>query len=98
MTKVSADGGGKGTAGIEEGVGLEGLREHADVLEVNDPDISCLDVVEEVDLANIGMIDEEVVRKRYGPRRVPREARKRLRENNGSMKSHQSRKVRFVPY
>jgi len=40
MTKVSADGGGTGIADIEKGVGLEGLWEHADVLEVDDPDIS----------------------------------------------------------
>ena len=61
MTKVSADGSGKGIADIEEGVGLEGLQEHADVLEVNDIDISSPDVIEEVVLANVGMIDEEIV-------------------------------------
>jgi len=62
MTKVSADSGGKGIA---------------DVLEVDDPDMSSLDVVEEVVLVNVGMIDEEIVRERDGRRRVPRTAKKR---------------------
>jgi len=70
MTKVSADGGSKGSVDIEEGVGLEGLWERADVLEVDDPDFSSPDVVKEVVLANIGMIDDEIVRKRYGRVRV----------------------------
>ena len=74
MTEVSANGGGKGIADIEESVGLEGFREHADVLEVDDPDISSPGVVEEVVLANVGMIDEEVVRKRYGRLQFPRAA------------------------
>jgi hypothetical protein len=98
MTKVSADGGGKGIVDIEEGVGLEGFWEHAGVLEVDDPDISSPDVVEEVVLANVGMIDEEIVRKRYGWRRVSPAARKRLRESNGSITCHESSsRVRFIP-
>ena len=74
MTEVSANGGGKGIADIEESIGLEGFWEHADVLKVDDPDISSPDFVEEVVLANVGMIDEEVVRKRYGRRQFPRTA------------------------
>jgi len=78
MPEVSAYCGGKGIADIKEGVGLEGLREYADVLEVNDPDISSPNIVEEVVLANVGMIDEEIVRKRERQRRLPRAARIRL--------------------
>ena len=55
MTEFSADTGGKVLVDIEEGVGLEVLREHADVLEVDDPDIVAR-VKEEV-LLDVGVVD-----------------------------------------
>jgi len=60
MTKVSAYGGSKAIADTEEG-----LRKHADVLEVDDPDFPGPDVAKELVLANVRMIDDEIVRKRY---------------------------------
>lgn len=61
MTKVPADSGGEGTADIEESVLLEGLREHADVLEVNNPDTASRNVEEEVVLGDVGVIDKEII-------------------------------------
>lgn len=61
MTKVPANGGGKRPAGVEESVLLEGLREHADVLEVNNPDTAGGDVEKEVVLADVGVINGEII-------------------------------------
>ena len=79
MTKVLADAGNKGTRDIEKAVRLEGLREHADVLEVNDADTlrrGVRDVAEEVVLADVGMIYGEIIRQRDGWWPFPRAAGK----------------------
>jgi hypothetical protein len=47
---------------------LEGLREHADVLEVNNPDTASRDIDEEVILADVGVIDCEIIWQRDGRR------------------------------
>ena len=56
IAKFSADVGGKLHVNIEEGVGLEFLREHADVLEVYDVNF-LVRVEEEVLLLDVGVVD-----------------------------------------
>ena len=56
MSRVPADVGGKGIRDIEKAVRLEGLWEHADVLEAKDGDTlrqDVRDIVEEVVLADV---------------------------------------------
>jgi hypothetical protein len=60
MIKVNADGGGEGT-GMEESELLEGLREHADVLEVNNPDFVSRGVEEKVVLGDVRVIDAAII-------------------------------------
>lgn len=100
IAKFSADAGGEGLANIEEGVGLEDLREHADVLEVDDADFAR--VKEEVLLLDVGVVDaatllergQELLHNRRGrPRGRPAEPR-RLWERNGSITSHENGQVR----
>ena len=95
IIKVAVDGCSKGIANIEEAVPLEGLWEHADVLEVNDVETSSLDVEEEVAFANVGVTDGELIRQGDGQCRVSWAARKRLREKNGSIGSYG--RLRFIP-
>ena len=90
MTKILADGGGEGTRDIEKAIHLEGLREHAEVLEVDNADTSSHDVEEEVVHANFGMIDGEIIRHRGGRCPFPRAVRKYLQERNGSIARHKS--------
>jgi len=56
----------KRTSDVEKGECLEGFRENADVLEVNDADTPSRDVVEEIMVGDVGMIDGEFVRQRDG--------------------------------
>jgi len=56
IAKFSTDVGGKLHANIKEGVGLEFLREHADVLEVYDPKF-LVRVEEKVLLLDVGVVD-----------------------------------------
>ena len=89
MTKVLADAGNKGTRDIEKAVCMEGLREHADVLEVNDADTlrrNVRDVAEEV----VGMIYGEIIRQRDGSWPFPQAARKPLLDRDSSITSHKS--------
>jgi hypothetical protein len=74
MTKELADVVGQGMADIKKSVLLEGFREHADVLEVNNPDTASRDVDEEVILADVGVIDREIIWQRDGRRRFSWEA------------------------
>ena len=55
VAKFATNAGGKGRANIEEGESLEDLREHADVLEVDDVDF--VRVKEEVLLLDVGAVD-----------------------------------------
>ena len=55
----------------------------------NNPDTASRDVEEEVVLGDVGVIDGEIIRQRDGGRRVSWAARKRLRERNGSITSHE---------
>lgn len=59
VAKFEAHADGKGPGTIEEGEGLEGLREHADVLEVDDVDF--VRVEEEVLLLDVGVVDATTV-------------------------------------
>lgn len=47
----------KGIVNVEECVLLEGLREHADMLEVNNSDTASRDIDNEIIVADVGVID-----------------------------------------
>ena len=98
IAKFTADAGCKGLANIEEGVGLEDLREHADVLEVDDADF--VRVEEEVVLLDVGVVDaatlpergQELLQNR-GERRCSRPEKRRLWERNDSTTNHENGQV-----
>jgi len=86
---------------IEEGVGLEFLREHTDVLEVYDPDF-VVRVEEEVLLLDVGVVDattplergQELLLNRGGQPRTRSAALRRLWERNGSITSRENGQLR----
>ena len=90
---------GKVLVDIEEAMGLEFRREHADVLEVYDPDFFVR--VEEEVLLDVGVVNATTVLERgqelhlniWGQLRFPPAEVRRLCEGNGSITSRENGKV-----